>query len=461
MSGSSRGKTVFQLLLKEKKLTAYRSFAARYAASAAALAAGSGRRSGLRDATVSERQFDRWVGGKVKRPNTDARLILEHMFQIPAERLFEPLTEGGGSSPPQAAVAQCEVRREQPLHDIEEVVMSAAEDSARFAASAESTNVGPTALAQYKADVRRIVATYPSKPIEASLIEARTKCAEVFDILDGRQLPAYRKDLHLIAGQLCAILANASFDLGYYPAAETQARTASLCAELGGDEGLRAWVCGLQALIAYWDGRPLDAIELADSGKKFIPEHGTAHIRLASIKARAYGMMSNATKALEAIHDAGELREALSDDTDNPGGMMAFPLAKERFYASTTHLWLGRNGNLRQAETFAEEAVALFEDAPPAQRRLGELSLARMDLAAARLLRNEVEGAVEQVHTVLAIAHRRPTESVARRLEQFTRRLALHPAATTPLALGLTDAVRSHSASHRARAALLPPGEHA
>ncbi|MGW2988146.1 hypothetical protein [Streptomyces goshikiensis] len=64
---------------------------------------------------------------------------------------------------------------------------------------------------------------------------------------------------------------------------------------------------GLQALIAYWDGRPVDAVSLADSGSAFTPESDTAQIRLEGIKARVYGQLNRGSDALAALSVADRL----------------------------------------------------------------------------------------------------------------------------------------------------------
>lgn len=334
--------------------------------------------------------------------------------------------------------------------------MAAANESARFAALAEASNVGPHTMEQLEADIRRIVRTYPNRPVGPLFQEVRELRDVAFRLLEGKQPPQYSRGLYFAAGVLCGVLANASFDLGRYEAAETQARAAFLCGELAAHNGLRSWIRGLQALIAYWDGRPSDAVRLAEAGSVFMPESGTAHIRLASIKARALGQLGHATDALAALHMADAMREQATEDGDLPGGMMAFPLAKGLFYASSTHLWLGGEQHLAEAESRAQEAVTLFSTAPPEQRRLGEEALARMDLAFARLGRGEIDGAAEQVHAVLTNNARRHTESVSKRLGHFDRHLSVHPAATSPIAIGLREAIIAHQ-QHLPQA--LPPGE--
>ncbi|MFF4642095.1 hypothetical protein [Streptomyces sp. NPDC001389] len=182
-----------------------------------------------------------------------------------------------------------------------------------------------------------------------------------------------------------------------------------------------------------------------------------AQIRLEGIKARAYGQLNRAGDALAALDAADRLRERLAEGDELPGGMMAFPVEKQLFYASSTHLWLTGAQHLADAEARADEAVEMFQAAPPERQRLGEMSLARMDLAMARLGRGDLDGAAAQIHTVLATNARRRTESVDRRIGHFTRQLALHPAAGAPVAIGLRESIIAHQERTIAE---LPPGGH-
>lgn len=432
--------TVFQVLIGERRWREYEVFKRHYEAAARHLAEREGPRS-LRTSTIGRRQFTRWRDGQLEGvPRSDARRILEYLFQVPVQQLFSRELD---SQPEPARMAP--LPGDAAPAGGEDVVMSAARESAGFVARAEQSNVGPHTLEQLEADIRRIVTTYPNRPVEPFFWEARELRNRTFELLEGRQPPGYTRDLYLAAGLLCGILANASFDLGRYDAAETQARAGFLCGELAGHNGLRAWLRGLQALMAYWDGRPHDAVRLAQSGRDFPPESGTAEIRLASLAARAYGQMGQRTEALASLRLAHELRER-DNGADEPGGMMAFPLAKQLYCASSTYLWLDAPDALDQAERQAEQAIELFEADPPEQRRVGELSLARMDLAQARLRRGELEGAADQVHIVLGIVSRRRLESAGRSLERFARRISAGEAATTGTAAALREAIASHRA---------------
>lgn len=97
----------------------------------------------------------------------------------------------------------------------------------------------------------------------------------------------------------------------------------------------------------------------------------------------------------------------------------------------------------------------MFEAASPEQRRLGEMSLARMDLATARLSRGDLDGAALQIYDVLGVNARRRTESVRKRVEQFGRHLALHPAGATPAGIAMREAIVAHQERTPAE---LPPG---
>lgn len=437
------GPTLFQTMINQRGWQEYEVFKKRYEQAARQLAELEGPRA-IATATIEKRQFFRYAHGEVRTPQTVARRILEFMFPgIPAARLLGPVPSRSEPSPQQPSVED-RITVEQSEYGLEDVVQAAANESARFAAKAESSNVGPHTLEQLEADIRRIVRSYPNRPVGPLFREVRALRDSAFDLLEGRQPPRYTSDLYVGAGVLCGVLANASFDLGRYDAAETQARTAFLLGELAGHNGLRSWVRGLQAVIAYWDGRPGDAVRLAESGTAFTPESGTAQIRLESIKARAYGQMNRDSDALAALQAADRLRDELRGDDDLPGGMMAFPVEKQLFYASSTHLWLAGAQHLSDAEARADQAVAMFESAPPEQQRLGEMSLARMDLAMARLGRGDIEGAATQVHTVLAVNVRRRTESVDRRIGHFSRQLALHPGSGSSVAIGLREVIIAH-----------------
>lgn len=408
---------------------------------------------------VSTRQVGRWMAGDLDGlPHPAACRVLEQMLGESAERLFGPpevaaradITAVEEPEPvsPGSELAEDGVRQKE--------VMMAAAESARFGQFAEQSNVGPHTLEQFRADLVRIAASYPNRPVYPLFVELRALRNRAFELLEGRQFPEQSRELYLVAGALCGLLANASFDMGWLSAAETQARTAFLCAELAGSNALRAWVRGTQSLVAYWDERPRAAIELAVDGWRYVPETGTARVRLASIEARAHARLRDQRATDNALTRAEQARDEILGP-DDPGGVFAFPLAKQSYCAATARLWLGGPDSYTEAERDAAHAVELYEADPVEQRRLGELCLARLDLTAAWLGRDDLDGAAEQLQDVLTIAAQRRIESVARRLNQLGRALQRPRYQTSALALDLHDQIRSFN-----RAVLPPalPGVH-
>jgi len=407
--------------------------------------------------TVSERQAGRWMGGQLGGlPHPATCRVLEHMFGEPAEALFGPPQydssvdrQGIVTTPRQNAGHRgatagdrraADARDEDDITAMEKEVAMVAAESARFGQFVEQTNVGPHTLEQFRADATRIVDTYPNRPVYPIFVELRELRNRVFELLEGRQHPEQSRDLYLVAGVICGVLANASFDLGWLSAAETQARTAFLCAELAGNNALRAWVRGTQSLVAYWDDRARHAVELAEDGWRYVPESGTARVRLAAIEARAHARLRDQRATEEALARAERAREEVNTE-DAPGGMLEFPLAKQTLYGATARLWLGSHANLVLAEKLARGAIDLYEQDPPDRRRVGELSLARLDLAVARLGQQNLDGAAEEIEEVLSLASRRRTDSVVRRLRQVGGALRRPRFQTSAMAIDLHDQI--------------------
>ncbi|HEY5989218.1 MAG TPA: hypothetical protein VIV12_22990 [Streptosporangiaceae bacterium] len=282
------------------------------------------------------------------------------------------------------------------------LILAAAHESSAHAGWAEGSNVGEATLEQLEADVRRIACDYvyvPPLPMFAEMLRVRNR---IYRLLTGRQKPAAAAHLHLLAGLLCGLLANASTDLGYRDAAAEQARAAWAYADIAGHNGLRSWTRGMQALIEYWSGRPQHAVRLAQGAKPYAGS-GTARVRLHAIEARAWSLLGEAqetSRCLGAAREAGESPAAGDYLHDDVGGVFGFGDAKSHCYAAAafTHL-----GQADAAVDAASRAVSLYAAGPAAQRSYGAESLARADMAAAHLLRQCLDGAAESLEPVLMI----------------------------------------------------------
>jgi hypothetical protein len=363
------------------------------------------------------RMIRMWVNG-TRAPGDMYADLLGVVFGVKFEQLDHQLQS---TLPPEDGLPrwrrQVATNSMQGIVDQDKEILMSAEESSRFADFAERSNIGPHTLDQFMADMRRIVTVYPNRPVYPVFVELRTLRDRIFEKLEGRQNPRQSRDLYLIAGILNGVMANASFDLGFLHAAQTQSRTAFLCAELAGVNWLRAWIRGTQALISYYENQPVTTIQLAEDGQRYSPESGTSLVRLACLEARAHGLLRDSRGVDQALAQAERARTAVVAD-DEPGGMMAFPLAKQHYHASTARLWLGETGAARTAERDAARSVLDHEETPLEDRRLGELTLARLDLVTARLAVGHIDGIATEVRAVLGVAQRRPIESVTRRLRQ-------------------------------------------
>lgn len=292
----------------------------------------------------------------------------------------------------------------------EEVIMDAAGQSAEFGEWAEATNVGSTTLEQLEEDVRRIAHGYlkaPPLPLMLSTLRVRNR---VFTLLEGRQHPSQTRELYLIAGRLCGLLAWMAGDVGRHSEAETQARTGWLCAELADADGLRAWIRATQSKSAFWDGRVRESARLAEDGLRY-GSTDTAGVLLASLNARAWAKLGNAESAHSALDVAQDRRDRAGED--EVGGLWGFSEAQQYYLAGTTHLYLNEPD---EALAAANRAVWLYDVGDPAQRFYGAEMIALIDAATAHVQAGDLEGAQEKLTAVLAL----PPEQ---RLDTFTARL--------------------------------------
>ncbi|MCK7627603.1 hypothetical protein MUU72_31680 [Streptomyces sp. RS10V-4] len=246
--------------------------------------------------TVSKRQFERWYGGEVKtRPYPALCRVLEAMFRYPVDVLLGPAEESGA-----AADAGTRLRLVMPTRPpsssfeppegnsgfdgieftnspapgdstgrdtLERQVAMAARRAFRFSAMAEGSTIGPETLDELHQEVRRLAAAYPRLPL-ATLLGDLVEVQDLsFHFLEhGRVRPTQARELYLLSAITSGMLAKASHDLGDPRSAMTQARTAYVCADNADHHAMRAWVRGLQSLIAYWAGRHHEASQYAGLG---------------------------------------------------------------------------------------------------------------------------------------------------------------------------------------------------
>jgi hypothetical protein len=177
-----------------------------------------------------------------------------------------------------------------------------------------------------------------------------------------------------------------------------------LCADQADHDGLRAWLRGLQSLVAYWAGRYAEAVRYAEMGAEFASRAGgTTSVWLPVSAARGYAALGNGERAMAAIRAAEEAWERVEpDEVDELGGICTFNRPRTLYYAADAFAWLPAEAD--SAETYSVQAVDAYSNANDPAWAFGDQAGSHADLAIARVAGRDVEGATEALAPVLALS---------------------------------------------------------
>ncbi|WP_244235816.1 hypothetical protein [Micromonospora inaquosa] len=423
------------------------------------------------DATLSVRTLRRWIAGDVQTaPRPSQRRMARLFWGYPMADLLSPAPTGplpalptsgavtaapvGPTSPtPQAEPLTPTDEPGRSSDPLERQVAMATRRAARFATFAEIDNVGPEAIAQLRDDVVHLANAYIHDPLASIMSDLLTEQEAVFQLLEGRQKPALSRDLYLLAGVVSGLIAKASQDLGRFHEAMTHARTLYVCADNADHQGLRAWARGLQGLIAYWAGRPQEAVRYAQSGAEFAANvSGSVASWLPALEARAWAVMNSPDEASHALGRAVDQRAVhRPDDLDAIGGLLAFPQAKQSYYAAGTYVCL--DGEHDRAQSEALSALDLFEHGRPEDRSFSDEAGARAELALARVNAGHVDGAQQALAPVLALEPDRRIGGILTSATRVHQALRSRHHANSPVARHLREEIEAFC---RVPAAALP-----
>lgn len=409
------------------------------------------------DATLSVRTLRRWLTGDVRtEPRPSQRRVARLLWGFPMSQLLAPAPPEMLVSPTMGAPVQALTEplatagghgteiageREVLASALERQVAMAARRAARFTTFAEIDNVGPEAIEQLQEDVVHLANAYIRDPLALLMSDLIDTQETVFRLLEGKQKPAYAKDLYLLAGVVSGMFSKASHDLGRAHEAMTHARALYVCAENAGHDGLRAWARGLQSLIAYWAGRPEQAVRYARTGAEgSVNLRGSVAAWLPALEARAWAALSNDQEAATALSVAMDKRaEHAPDDLDAIGGILGFPAAKQSYYAAGTYVRM--TGEQRHAESEALTALSLYENGQPSERSFSDEAGARAELALARIHSDHLEGVREALTPVLALAPDRRIGGIVVSAERVHRALSSKEHVSSAVARDLREEI--------------------
>lgn len=407
------------------------------------------------DATLSVRTLHRWMAGDVQTtPRPAQRRVARRYWGYPMSALLSPAPVDD-----QAVVVATRPRPTVPdvyaaatgndadagsnPTSLERQVTMSTRRAARFTAFAETHNIGPEAVDQLRDDVGVLANDYIREPLVSIMGDLVETQEIVFRLLEGKQKPAQTRGLYVLAGLVSGLLAKASHDLGRPHDAMTQARTMFVCADNADHHGLRAWSRGLQSLIAYWAGRPQEAVRYAQAGADLAMNlTGTVTAWLPSLEARAWALLSARDEAAAAIGRAADHRARHQpDDLDRIGGLLSFPVAKQHYYAAGAYVFL--EGEHVSAEREAATAIDLYASGEPQHRSYSDEAGAHAELALSRVAEGELDGAQQALAPVLDLEPKRRIGGIIASATRVHDALRTRTYAASPAAHSLREQIEA------------------
>jgi hypothetical protein len=330
-------------------------------------------------------------------PQDLGRLIdVALLLQIPAHLLWFKLP--GDNSPLNPAVPV----RATPSEALRGHMARSAGESLRVADEVAALSARTDLLDYARGELRRIAVAYVHAPVSTvfhELVEVRDL---IFSRVERPQRPDSARELYVLGGVACLLLAHACHNSGDQSAAFAHLAAASAVATVIEHDALNAWVLGTSALIHEWSSQP--SMALADT------EHGLhlrssaqSRIRLSAIEARIAARLGDRARAMTALERIDSLLavEDIDDDITETGGLLSFPAAKRTYYRGSVHGLLGESD---LAEQHARAAITAYSAGDPDQRSYGDEALAWVDVTNARLGHEDVDGAHRAATAVLGLA---------------------------------------------------------
>ncbi|MFF1640637.1 DNA-binding protein [Streptomyces sp. NPDC058246] len=376
--------------------------------------------------TCGETQFRRWTGGKlVKLPGPESCRILEAIWpEHTAEQLFGLPPEDD----PQA-----------PAFDLEERVRMTAREAHDGADATATASISDNTIDELRDQVVILARRYHGLPAGKAYEEADRLRQEVERQRDRTQVPVQQQALMVLNGQTAALLAVAAFDLGYFPSARTLARAAAVYGESSRFTPLQAFADGTLAYIAYHTGNTTEAVTKANRALSHGGLGNVAQSRLHAILARAYAHLGDVTSTQQAIRHSQDSDHDLRDELhDTVGGEFGFSPERLAMSNSTTALLIGDSA---QAEAAARRALALLGEKPQDEQSAHVRAGAAADLAHARLLADDVDGAAEALAPVWDVPADQRKTGIVVRAARIGRHLSRPPYHGAPLPTELRERI--------------------
>lgn len=343
---------------------------------------------------------------------------------------------------PEPSAVDLQVATGEQATDLYELATQAAAQSLQFAEAVTKSNVSDVELEGLESRITRIATDYVHAPLHPLFHDLLSTRDQLFSLLSGHQPPGQTRELYLLAGTSCLLLAHASQNLGDQDSAVAQLQTAETLAEHADNDDLRAWTKGTAALIAEWSTHRHTALAYTRQAIRLAPV-GETRVRTAAIGARAAARVGDRNTALAALKELEYAREQQTapNGLTRFGGLLTFPEAKQEYYIGGTYALLGEH---KRAEQHSAAAIDLYEMGPKEQRSYGDEALARLDIVTARIAAGEIEGAGEQLQPILELPVDRRIRQLGDAVQGVARLLEEPRFARSRVARELADATRGY-----------------
>jgi hypothetical protein len=184
-----------------------------------------------------------------------------------------------------------------------------------------------TETAQLASDYQR----QPPHAYASRLVDIQNTC---FDLLDRPASIAVTRQLLTVSAITGGILAKVALDLGHQRSAQTHIRAAYVSADHADHPQLKAWIRGLQSVMAYWEGRYAEARDYAARGQA-LRARSTASVWLAASDARAAAAIGDVSATRAALTAADEARaDVTENEIDDLGGLCVFSHIRQIYYTA-------------------------------------------------------------------------------------------------------------------------------
>lgn len=267
------------------------------------------------------------------------------------------------------------------------------------------SHVSDDLLGLWRDSLTHLAADFVTAPMAEVVGELAALRDEIVTSIAGHIPRRHVGECVALAGMATVVLAHACHVLGHPRAALAHAAAARALAGRAEHVELHAWAWATQALVWESTGQythALGAIQSAGLYLGGVTRPGTAALRVPAYHARIAARQGNTAVARSELRKAEESRGAVTPDgdLDRVGGILTFPAAKLSVYAGQVAVL---TGHAVQAERPAQRAVADYLAGPAQERSYGDLALARLDIAVARLAGGDLDGVREVLDEVLRL----------------------------------------------------------